>query len=183
MKITWYVDDGYVYKDRPLYIEIPDDEVAECDDEIELSRLVEDYITNEFENNISPCWDGALVEEAGMELISARKETQQAEEKQQILESKRILDSGAIIQQASLTNLQEGSTYYLELRGTKELYPESPPDGLLMKVKEFRTDNALDGTLFLSFRVEGSYAGFIEQVTFMGNNHGPSWTLFELVEE
>ena len=49
----WYVDDGYVGRDRPHYTEVDDDDLAECKTEEEKDELIESYIQEDFEQNIS----------------------------------------------------------------------------------------------------------------------------------
>ncbi len=53
MKITWEVDDGYCGGSRPHHIEIDDEELAECKTEEEKEKLIEDYVQDDFEQNIS----------------------------------------------------------------------------------------------------------------------------------
>lgn len=54
MIIIWEVDDGYVGY-RPHEIEIPDEEFENCDTQ-EIEEIIEDYVKNEFETNISYSW-------------------------------------------------------------------------------------------------------------------------------
>ncbi len=53
MEITWQVSDGYVGGSRPHTTEIPDDELEECETEEERQDLINDYIQNDFEQEIS----------------------------------------------------------------------------------------------------------------------------------
>jgi len=53
MRITWEVSDGYVGKSRPQYVNIPDDELADCETEEEKQKLIEQYVQDDFEQNIS----------------------------------------------------------------------------------------------------------------------------------
>ncbi len=53
MKVTWEVEDGYVGKRSPQYIEIPDDELEGCDTDEDKQRLIEDYIQEDFDCKIS----------------------------------------------------------------------------------------------------------------------------------
>jgi hypothetical protein len=59
MKIRWEVDDGYAGKSRPHFVEVDDDELAECETEEERNELINDYVKNEFENKINWFWEKA----------------------------------------------------------------------------------------------------------------------------
>ena len=52
MEITWQVDDGYAGPSRPQHVEVPDEELDECESEEERMELIEGYVQDEFENNI-----------------------------------------------------------------------------------------------------------------------------------
>lgn len=55
MKITYFVQDGYVCGDRPLEVEIPGCEIEDCETQEELVELVYDYVQNDFEQRVT--WD------------------------------------------------------------------------------------------------------------------------------
>ena len=56
MRIRWEVEDGYVGKDRPHYTDIPDSEIEDLEGE-ELENYIEEWVREEFEQNISYYWD------------------------------------------------------------------------------------------------------------------------------
>ena len=56
MKIKWQVEDGYVGKARPQYTTIPDEDFKGMSEE-EREQYIEDWVQNEFENNISYGWE------------------------------------------------------------------------------------------------------------------------------
>lgn len=53
MKVTWEVEDGYVGKDRPQETTVPDDELAECETEEQKQALIEQYVQDAFEVEIT----------------------------------------------------------------------------------------------------------------------------------
>lgn len=55
MRVTWEVDDGYAGKSRPQHTEVPDEELEHLTEEEQL-RLIEEYIQEDFDNRMSPCW-------------------------------------------------------------------------------------------------------------------------------
>jgi hypothetical protein len=57
MKITWEVEDGYVGKSSPQVVDVPDEELAECETDEEKHDLVEEYVQQDFNNNISYSYD------------------------------------------------------------------------------------------------------------------------------
>jgi len=57
MRIRWYIDDGYVDKDRPHYLDVSDDELDYCDTAEERENLISDCVREEFENTISYYWE------------------------------------------------------------------------------------------------------------------------------
>ena len=56
MRVRWEVDDGYAGKSRPHYVEVDDEELAECVTEEEREALIEDYVQNDFESTVSYWW-------------------------------------------------------------------------------------------------------------------------------
>ena len=57
MKITWYINDGYVNNDRPHTIEIYDEEIEECRDVNDAMQFINDCIMDEFYDNTSVEYD------------------------------------------------------------------------------------------------------------------------------
>jgi hypothetical protein len=55
MKVTWEVEDGYCGKHRPQYIEVPDDELEECETEEDREDLINSYVQDAFDQTISWC--------------------------------------------------------------------------------------------------------------------------------
>ena len=53
MRVTWEVEDGYIGKSRPQHTEIPEDELAECENDDDRERLIEEYIQEDFDNIIT----------------------------------------------------------------------------------------------------------------------------------
>jgi len=53
MKVTWEVQDGYVGASRPQYTVIPDDELAECEEDWEREDLIAEYVREDFLQRIS----------------------------------------------------------------------------------------------------------------------------------
>ncbi len=56
MKIKWEVEDGYVGKSRPQYLEIPDEDLEDMDED-EKQSYIEDSVKNDFENKVSFTWE------------------------------------------------------------------------------------------------------------------------------
>ena len=52
MKITWEVEDGFMSGGRPQITEVPDDEIAECDDLEEAMVLIHAYVQEDFDQRI-----------------------------------------------------------------------------------------------------------------------------------
>jgi len=52
MIVTWQVDDGYC-GGRPHTFEIPDEEFKDCSTEKEKQVIIEEWVQQEFDNNIS----------------------------------------------------------------------------------------------------------------------------------
>jgi len=59
MEIKWEVDDGYVGKSRPHFVEVDDDELAECDTEDERNEVIENAVQDDFEQTVSYFWEEA----------------------------------------------------------------------------------------------------------------------------
>jgi len=53
MEITWQVDDGYCGGGRPQYLEVDDNDLADCDTEQEREALISEAIQEDFEVNIT----------------------------------------------------------------------------------------------------------------------------------
>lgn len=53
MEIMWEVSDGYVGGSRPQYTEIDDGDILECDSVDEAMDMVQEYLQEDFEQNIS----------------------------------------------------------------------------------------------------------------------------------
>lgn len=46
------MSDGYLSINRPHYVVVPDEEIAECEDEDSIAELIEEYLQMTFEANI-----------------------------------------------------------------------------------------------------------------------------------
>jgi hypothetical protein len=57
MKIMWEIEDGYAGKSRPHYIDVPDEELDDCETDAEREDLIDGYVQEDFENKIYPIWD------------------------------------------------------------------------------------------------------------------------------
>lgn len=58
MKITYYIDYGYVAQSKmPLHVEIPDDELADQETREEKIDLINDLVKDHFEQKVSTYWD------------------------------------------------------------------------------------------------------------------------------
>lgn len=53
MKVKWFADDGYDSGDRPQYVEVDDDEIAECETIEDLEELINEYVADAFNQTIS----------------------------------------------------------------------------------------------------------------------------------
>ena len=53
MNIEWEVEDGYVGKGSPQYTDIPDEELDYCDTREEMEELIEAYVQEDFDQNIT----------------------------------------------------------------------------------------------------------------------------------
>lgn len=56
MIVIWEVDDGYVGKSAPHEVEIPDDEIEECESTGEIEELIEGYVRDDFEQTVGYTW-------------------------------------------------------------------------------------------------------------------------------
>lgn len=52
MKVSWEVDDGYIGS-RPQTTIVPDDEIRDCETKEEAQKLIEEYISEDFQQTIS----------------------------------------------------------------------------------------------------------------------------------
>lgn len=52
MRVKWEVDDGYVGGSRPHFTDVPDDELAECDTDLDREQLINDYIEEDFRQKV-----------------------------------------------------------------------------------------------------------------------------------
>lgn len=57
MRVRWEIEDGYVGKRRTHYVEIPDDELKDCETEEERDEVIRDYVQNDFDNRCSFVWE------------------------------------------------------------------------------------------------------------------------------
>lgn len=57
VKITWGIEDGYAVPSRPQHTEVPDDELEGCETVEEAEKIIEEYIREDFENNIYTFWN------------------------------------------------------------------------------------------------------------------------------
>lgn len=65
MRVKWEVEDGYAGKSRPHYIDVPDDELEECETDQEREKLIDEYVQEEFDSKIFPTWDRGILENIG----------------------------------------------------------------------------------------------------------------------
>lgn len=56
MIVIWEVEDGYVGKSAPHEVEIPDDEIEECEGTEEIEELIEDYVKEDFDQTVTYSW-------------------------------------------------------------------------------------------------------------------------------
>lgn len=59
MKITYYINDGYVGS-RPKHVKVDDTDLEECETEDEKIELIEAAIQEHFKQNVSWTWDRKL---------------------------------------------------------------------------------------------------------------------------
>ena len=52
MKVSWEVDDGYIGS-RPQTTTVPDAEIRDCETKEEARKLIEEYISEDFQQTIS----------------------------------------------------------------------------------------------------------------------------------
>lgn len=58
MTITYYLDFGYAGTERmPIRVNIPDDELEECESREEKINLINDMVREDFETKVSTYWD------------------------------------------------------------------------------------------------------------------------------
>lgn len=57
MKITYYVEDGYVGPSRPHYVDIPDDELKQLGEDETIEEYVDEIVQEHFQQYITPYWD------------------------------------------------------------------------------------------------------------------------------
>ncbi len=53
MEIRWEVEDGYVGPSRPHTVEIPDEEILECESDAEVEDIVLEWVSEAFRDEIS----------------------------------------------------------------------------------------------------------------------------------
>ena len=53
MIVNWEVNDGYCGKSRPQQTVIPDEELVDCETELEREELIQEYVSNDFNSKIS----------------------------------------------------------------------------------------------------------------------------------
>lgn len=51
-RVTWEVVDGYLGKSRPQFVEVPDEDLDECEDDDERNDLIESYVQADFDQKI-----------------------------------------------------------------------------------------------------------------------------------
>ena len=49
MRVKWGIEDGYAGRDRPQHVDVPDDDLAECETFAEVEELVDGYVEEEKE--------------------------------------------------------------------------------------------------------------------------------------
>lgn len=54
MFVMWEVEDGFVCGRREYEVEVPDEEIDECDTFDEACRLIDDYVREDFEQRVCP---------------------------------------------------------------------------------------------------------------------------------
>lgn len=53
MKVIWQIKDGYVGGDRPHTTEVDDQELSDCDTEVEREELISDAVQGDFTQIVS----------------------------------------------------------------------------------------------------------------------------------
>lgn len=53
LRVTWEVEDGYVGAARPQFTDIPDEEFKDCETEEDRQEVIQVWVQQEFEENIS----------------------------------------------------------------------------------------------------------------------------------
>ena len=56
IKIRWQVEDGYAGGARPQHATITDDDLSDCDSELEVRELVGGAVESDFENKVAFGW-------------------------------------------------------------------------------------------------------------------------------
>lgn len=56
MRVRWEVDDGYAGKSRPHFVDVPDDELADCESREDQEALVEQCVLEAFEEKVAYYW-------------------------------------------------------------------------------------------------------------------------------
>jgi hypothetical protein len=56
---VWSADDGYLGKDRPQYLDITEDEIADCETKEDVLTLLADMVKEDFDQRVGPEWDGS----------------------------------------------------------------------------------------------------------------------------
>ncbi len=72
MKVTWEAEDGYVSGGRPQSVEVPDDEIEECESAEKAMELIYEYILEEFNERVSPGIRNGAEVEAAVAVMVAR---------------------------------------------------------------------------------------------------------------
>lgn len=57
MKITYHIEDGYIGKSRPHYVEIPDEELKQMGEDETLEEYIDEIVQEHFQQHITPYWD------------------------------------------------------------------------------------------------------------------------------
>lgn len=56
MKIRYDLDDGYAGPSRPHFVEVSDEDLAECETEEEKAAMVDEAIQEDFQQHIFPVY-------------------------------------------------------------------------------------------------------------------------------
>jgi len=54
--VIWEVDDGYIGGSAPHEIEIPDEEIEDCESTVEIEELIEEYVKEDFDQTVTYSW-------------------------------------------------------------------------------------------------------------------------------
>jgi len=74
MKVTYSADDGYVGKNRPLTLDIPDDEIMECDSVDDAMDFIDECITDDFQQRVLPSYSDDKIRVRVAELFNSKSE-------------------------------------------------------------------------------------------------------------